>query len=206
MITTPYSQENEKEKEVCEHKNEDLHSPEASGILPQKRKKPKTDKTPAVQATETPTTKGGSHSSLDEGTRKSQLLPEGKTTDPKDSRGNVQPVDKGLPSTVSDKGTGKTKPLPEGPHEDKDSRRLKLGITNPSFPDQNKGKTSSKVEPDSQTLVLTTAAEVQALFLFDDDLDKSEDDEFEVGDEIDEDIQQVDKEETDWWFSHCIYI
>nr|GFA76043.1 hypothetical protein [Tanacetum cinerariifolium] len=26
MITTPYSQENEKKKEVYEHKNEDLHS------------------------------------------------------------------------------------------------------------------------------------------------------------------------------------
>ncbi|GKC13369.1 hypothetical protein Tco_1010151 [Tanacetum coccineum] len=115
----------------------------------------------------------GSHSSLGEGTRKSQLLPKGKTTDPKDSGGNVQPIDKRLPSTVSDEGTGRTKPLPEGPHEDKDSKRLKLGITNPSC------KTSSKVEPDSQTLVLTTAAEVQALFLFDDDLDKSEDDEFE---------------------------
>ncbi|GKD17933.1 hypothetical protein Tco_1207091 [Tanacetum coccineum] len=128
MITTPYSQENEKEKEVCEHKNEDLHNPE----------------------------------------------------------GNVEPVDKGLPSTVSDEGTGKTKPLPERPHEDKDTKRLKLGITKPIL--LLLSHKMMLIEPDSQTLVLTTAAEVQALFLFDDDLDKSEDDEFEVGDEMDEDI------------------
>nr|GFB44369.1 hypothetical protein [Tanacetum cinerariifolium] len=39
--------------------------------------------------------------SLDEGTHKSQPLPEGTTTDPKDSGGNVQPAYKGLPLTVS---------------------------------------------------------------------------------------------------------
>nr|GFA59749.1 hypothetical protein [Tanacetum cinerariifolium] len=67
----------------------------------------------------------GYHSPLGEGTRKSQIFPEGKTTDLKDSGGYVQPVDKGLPFMVSDEGTGKTKPLPERPREEKDLERLK---------------------------------------------------------------------------------
>nr|GEZ26255.1 uncharacterized mitochondrial protein AtMg00810-like [Tanacetum cinerariifolium] len=42
----------------------------------------------------------GLPSILDEGTRKSQPLPEGTTTNPKDSEGNIQPADNGLPSMV----------------------------------------------------------------------------------------------------------
>ncbi|GJX97700.1 hypothetical protein Tco_0353498 [Tanacetum coccineum] len=87
--------------------------PEAFGILPQKRKPPKTQKTP------------GSHYLPNEGTRKSQPFPEGKTTDPKDLKGNKHPTDKGLPFTVPDDCIGKTKPLPERSREDKDSERLK---------------------------------------------------------------------------------
>nr|GEZ13655.1 hypothetical protein [Tanacetum cinerariifolium] len=63
--------------------------------------------------------------SLDGVTRKSQPLPEGITTDPKDLEGNVQPMDKGLPFMVSDEGTVKTTPCPEGPCGDKDSEGLK---------------------------------------------------------------------------------
>ncbi|GKE91182.1 hypothetical protein Tco_1572277, partial [Tanacetum coccineum] len=62
---------------------------------------------------------------LDEGTRKSQLLLEGTTTDPKDSGGNIQSADKRLPSTVSNEGTVKTMLLPEGSHGDKDSEGFK---------------------------------------------------------------------------------
>ncbi|GKB91124.1 hypothetical protein Tco_0963396, partial [Tanacetum coccineum] len=125
---------------------------------------------------------------LDEGTRKSQPLPEGTTTDPKDSGGNVQPADKGLPSTVSDECTVKTTTLPEGPRRDKDLEGLKphadmkplinhvadLLWTDAKFhADQtqsarlmyrslteNKGKTSFEVEPDSKTLQLKTFADV----------------------------------------------
>ncbi|GJS98318.1 hypothetical protein Tco_0819488 [Tanacetum coccineum] len=43
--------------------------------------------------------------SLDEGIRKSQPFPEGTSTDPKDSGGNVQSADMGLSSTASDEGT-----------------------------------------------------------------------------------------------------
>ncbi|GJX68396.1 hypothetical protein Tco_0304123, partial [Tanacetum coccineum] len=42
---------------------------------------------------------------LDDGTRKSQLLPKDKKSDPKDSVGNKEPIDTRLPSTVSDEGT-----------------------------------------------------------------------------------------------------
>ncbi|GKB57465.1 hypothetical protein Tco_0913651 [Tanacetum coccineum] len=66
-----------------------------------------------------------------------------------------------------------------------------------SVPDQNKSKTSSIVELDSQPLVLTTVVDVQALIFFNDEfVDENEDDVFEAGDEMDEDIQQDDKEET----------
>nr|GEX10517.1 retrovirus-related Pol polyprotein from transposon TNT 1-94 [Tanacetum cinerariifolium] len=47
---------------------------------------------------------------LDEGTRKSQLLPEGRKSDPKDSVGNKQFIDTGFPSMVSDEGMVKTTP------------------------------------------------------------------------------------------------
>ncbi|GJU00865.1 hypothetical protein Tco_1111203 [Tanacetum coccineum] len=151
-----------------------------------------------------PTVKGF-HSPLDEGTRKSQPLPEGTTTDPKDSGGNVQPADKELPSTVSNEGTVKTTPLPEGPHGDKGSKGFKppanmepltTHVADPSRTDakyqvdqtqstrlryrsltKNKGETSSELEPDNQTLLLSTAVDVQALLLSDEELMKeSEDD------------------------------
>ncbi|GKA78403.1 hypothetical protein Tco_0784940 [Tanacetum coccineum] len=86
--------------------------PKASGALSKKRQNPKSKKTPTKT----------------KGTRKSQPLPEGTTTDPKDSGGNIQLVDKGLPSTVSNKGTVKTTPLPKGTLGDKDSKRNKILI------------------------------------------------------------------------------
>ncbi|GJV94633.1 hypothetical protein Tco_1546210 [Tanacetum coccineum] len=159
--------------------------------------------------------------------RKSQTVskPKPKTQGPEASGGNDQPTDKGLPSTIPDEGTGKIMPLSKGSREDKDSKRLKpladmesqtLPITDllgadvedhmeetqstgveVSVPNQNKGKTSIKVKLDTQTLSHTTAADVQALFLFYDELiEESDDDVFEAGDEMDEDIQQADEEET----------
>nr|GEU48891.1 hypothetical protein [Tanacetum cinerariifolium] len=123
----------------------------------------------------------GSHSSLDEETRKSQHLPKGTTTDPKDSRGNDQPADNGLPFTIFDEGTGKTKPLPEWPREDKDSERLK-----------------PLVDVESQTLLFFISHRLMLTLLLSDDelIKESNDDVFEAGDEMDEDIQQADKEET----------
>ncbi|GJS36431.1 hypothetical protein Tco_0534813 [Tanacetum coccineum] len=67
-----------------------------------------------------------------------------------------------------------------------------------SVPDQNKDKTSSKVESDTETLSLTTVADIQAL-LEDSDQelkDDSDDDIFKPGEEMDEDIQEPDTKET----------
>ncbi|GJR03288.1 hypothetical protein Tco_0526272 [Tanacetum coccineum] len=169
--------------------------PEASGALSKKRNKPKTTQLPDK----------GSHSSLDEETRKSQTLSEGTTTDPKDLGGNIQLANKGLPSTISDEGTSKTKSLPEGLREDKDLERLKplVDMESQNPPVTNllatdaKYQTSPEVELDTHTLILSTATDVQALLLSDDELIKeSEDDVFEAEDEIDEDIQQAAEEEV----------
>ncbi|GJW54719.1 hypothetical protein Tco_0098804 [Tanacetum coccineum] len=95
---------------------------EAPGSLPQKRKKPKSKKTPTKTKrnhTELavrdclPRLSGG-------GTHKSQPLSEGKKSNPKDSVGNIQPINIGLPSTSSDEGAAKTTLLSEGPCGDED--------------------------------------------------------------------------------------
>ncbi|GJW82716.1 hypothetical protein Tco_0155861 [Tanacetum coccineum] len=81
----------------------------------------------------------GLSSTLDEGTPKSQPLPEGTTTNPKDSRGNIQPTNKGLPSTDSKDGVVKTTTFTKGPRGDKDSEGLKppadMEPLNPSVAD-----------------------------------------------------------------------
>ncbi|GKF63576.1 hypothetical protein Tco_0187024, partial [Tanacetum coccineum] len=118
---------------------------------------------------------------LDEGIRKSQPLPEGTTTDPKDSGGNVQSTDKGLSSTDSDEGTV----------DETQSTRLRYRSLT-----KNKGKTFSEVESDSKTLQLNTFAKVQALLLSDDDMVQESDDEevFAAREEMDEDIPPNDEE------------
>nr|GEV06705.1 retrovirus-related Pol polyprotein from transposon TNT 1-94 [Tanacetum cinerariifolium] len=161
---------------------------------------------------------------LDEGTRKSQLLPEGTKTNPKDLGRNVHPADMGLHFMISDEGTVTTTPFPEGPHGDKDSEEFKppadmeplatpfadpLG-TNAKYQadriqsarlkyqslTKNEGKTSSEVEPDSETLQLTTFVDVQALLLSNDEMvqQSDEDDVLKAGEEMDEDIPPTDEE------------
>ncbi|GJV40426.1 hypothetical protein Tco_1418866 [Tanacetum coccineum] len=102
-------------------------------------------------------------------TRSSKPLPEGKSTDPKDLKGNTQPVDMGLPVN----------------HPDED-------------PDHNKGKTSSEVDPDTKTLLLTTVTDIQALLGdSEEELKNASDDYvFEAGEEMEEDIQEPDTKET----------
>nr|GEV48779.1 hypothetical protein [Tanacetum cinerariifolium] len=165
--------------------------PKASGSLPQKRKKAMTKKT-TPEATETPPTE-------EEPTEDSDKTQPGKTTDLKDSGGHVQPADKGLLFTIFDEVTGKTKPLPKGPREEKYSERLKplVDMESQSHFVTALSGTNAKYQLDSQPLVLSTVADVQALLLSDDELVKeSKDDVFEAGDEMNEDIQQDDKEET----------
>ncbi|GJT84110.1 retrovirus-related pol polyprotein from transposon TNT 1-94 [Tanacetum coccineum] len=139
----------------------------------------------------------GSYSPLDEGTHKSQPFPEGTTTNPKDLGGNVQPADKGLPSTVLDEEPSTT-PVADLSRIDvkyqadqAQSSRLRY-----RFLTKNKGKTFSKVESDTQTLLLTTAADAQSLLFSDDDLVESKNDVFEAGDEMDKDLHYTNEEET----------
>nr|GEZ84851.1 hypothetical protein [Tanacetum cinerariifolium] len=125
----------------------------------------------------------GLPSILDEGTRKSQPFPEGTTTDPKDSGGNVQPTDKGLPSTASNEGTTKTTSCLEGPLGDKVSWR---------------NKPPADMEPINLTVAdpSSTGAKYQAFLLFEDELAQESDEEevFAIGDDMKE-YTQVDKEE-----------
>nr|GEX24202.1 retrovirus-related Pol polyprotein from transposon TNT 1-94 [Tanacetum cinerariifolium] len=99
--------------------------PKAPGSLPQKRKKPKSKKTPTETMRNIQLTSTGFPSTLDDGTRKSKHFPEGTNIDPRDSGGNVQPADRGLPFMAFDKGAVKTMSFPEGPRGEKDSEGLK---------------------------------------------------------------------------------
>ncbi|GKC98508.1 hypothetical protein Tco_1168783, partial [Tanacetum coccineum] len=138
--------------------------PKASGALSKKSKRPKLPST------------------LNEGTRKSKPLPESTSTHPKDLGGNKQPLDGDITSTTPNEGTAKTTPRPEGSLGDKDSGRnippadMKPRHNPVADPPgigakyqvdetqstrlrywsltKNKGKTSSKVEPDTKPLQL----------------------------------------------------
>ncbi|GJR89776.1 hypothetical protein Tco_0213787 [Tanacetum coccineum] len=177
--------------------------PEALGSLPQKRKKPKSKKTPSETKRNIQLAGTRLPSTLDEGTHKSQPLPKGTTTDPKDSGGNVQSTDKGSPSMASNEGLAKTTPCPKGPLRDKDLEGNKspadIEPINPTVADpsgtgaeyqvdatqstrlryqtliENKGKTSSEVDSDLETLQLTTLADIQAYLLSKDELAKESD-------------------------------
>ncbi|GJZ85451.1 hypothetical protein Tco_0650790 [Tanacetum coccineum] len=132
----------------------------------------------------------GNYSSTEQGTRKSQPLLEGTTTDPKDSGGNDQPADKGLPSTVSNEGTAKTTPCPEGPLGDKDSRGNKPPVDmEPIHPLFLILQPLYEGEPDAQPLVLSTYADVRAFLLSNDEAQESEEAILDDGDEMDEDSQ-----------------
>ncbi|GJW91646.1 hypothetical protein Tco_0169199 [Tanacetum coccineum] len=97
--------------------------PEASESLPQNRKKPISKKAPRETKATPPLSQWRvlrNPTQSPRGTRKSQPLPEGTTTNPKDSGGNVQPTDKRFPFTASNEGMAKTMPRLEGPLGDKD--------------------------------------------------------------------------------------
>ncbi|GKE74172.1 hypothetical protein Tco_1536213 [Tanacetum coccineum] len=73
-------------------------------------------------------------------------------------------------------------PLPKGPHEDKDLERLK------PFADME-----SQTSPVTALLIADAISSPSSFWMM---ILESKDDEFEAGDEMDEDIQQADKEET----------
>ncbi|GJY21040.1 hypothetical protein Tco_0393606, partial [Tanacetum coccineum] len=96
--------------------------PKASRALPQKKKNPQSKKS-SFKTPATPPTEKVFYSPLEEGTHKSKPLPEGKPTDAKDPRGNIQPTSMGLPFTPLNEGTSKSQPLLEGKTTDpKDSK------------------------------------------------------------------------------------
>ncbi|GKD60678.1 hypothetical protein Tco_1298187, partial [Tanacetum coccineum] len=180
--------------------------PEASGALFKKRQKPKSKKPPTKSREKIQLTSTGLPSTLDEGTHKSQPLPEITTIDPKDSVGNKQPIDTGLPSTTSDEGTAKTTPRPKGSLGDKDS-----GETyHPLISNQYtllllifqglvlSTRTSFEVELDTKPLQLQTFADVQAFLLSKDELDKESDKEevLAAGEDIDKDPQVAEEVRT----------
>ncbi|GJY65699.1 hypothetical protein Tco_0467937 [Tanacetum coccineum] len=156
--------------------------PEASESLPQKRKKPQSKKTPRKPRQHHPQANRGKIQlagtglpfTLNEGTRKSQPLPEGTTIDPKDSVGNKQTIDMKLPSTASNEGTAKTTSRPEGPLEDKD-----LGGNN----------TPADMEPINPIVVDPSGTDVRDFLLSDDEAQESDGNILGAGEEVDEDPQ-----------------
>ncbi|GJR27213.1 hypothetical protein Tco_1103445 [Tanacetum coccineum] len=145
--------------------------PEAFGTLPQKRKKAKTDKT--TEATKTPPIEDVPT----EDSEKTYSASSGQTAHPQYTEGNTQ-------SAIKDPILHSMRALI--------NHNLCLRSLN-----KNKGETSSEVELDTQTLLLVTAADVQALLLSHEELnDESEDDVFEARDEMDEGIQQTGNEDT----------
>ncbi|GKB31463.1 hypothetical protein Tco_0870864 [Tanacetum coccineum] len=155
-----------------------------------------------------------------EGSEQSHSISLGTVPDPQDPERNIQlATDKGLPYTASNEGTAITTTHPEGPLEDKDSEGNKsptnMEPINPAVADhsgtgaeyqvdktqstrlryqtvtKNKGKASSKVESDPETLQLTTLANIQAYLLFEDELAQESDEEevFAIGDDMEEDTQ-----------------
>ncbi|GJZ76742.1 hypothetical protein Tco_0641414, partial [Tanacetum coccineum] len=123
----------------------------------------------------------GLPSTLDEGNRKSQLLPEGPATHPKDSGGNIQPLDRDLTSMTSEKGTAKTTPRPDGLLEDKDSGG--------NIPPAN-------MEPIHPTIVDLSGTDVRAFLLSNDEAQESEEDILGAGEEIIEEPQAASIAET----------
>ncbi|GJS65846.1 hypothetical protein Tco_0680410 [Tanacetum coccineum] len=151
--------------------------PEALRSLPQKRKKPKSKKTP----TETKPANKGLHSTIfDEGAAKTTSLPEGPRGD-KDSEGLKPPGDM-EPHTnpIVDPSLTNAKYLA---YQTQSARLKYLSLT------KNKGKTSSEVEPDIKALELKTFANIQELLLSDDEMVQERDDEevFAAEENMDED-------------------
>ncbi|GJS58915.1 hypothetical protein Tco_0653699 [Tanacetum coccineum] len=192
--------------------------PETSGALSEKRKRPKSKKTP----TETKVTRPQPSERMEQ----SHLVSSGTVPGPQDPVGNIQPMGMRLPSTVSDEGVAKTTPCPEGPRGDKDSEGNKpptdmepqhtpvadLSGTGVDYQvdetqstrlrykslTKNKGETSSEVEPDLPKLPLKTVAEIQALLLSEDELDQESDEEvLEAVAELDEDPDDSNSASSD---------
>ncbi|GJW24002.1 retrovirus-related pol polyprotein from transposon TNT 1-94 [Tanacetum coccineum] len=225
MSTLPFSRKKKKVKShTVTPTLPKSHGPKASGVLSKKRQKPKSKKTP-TETKVTPSTRPMEGSEKSHLVSLSNVPnPRDPERNIQLAGGNVQPTDKGLPSMISDKGTAKTTLLPKGPHVDKDSEGLKPPadmepltnhVVDPSRIDakykadqtqsdrlryrsltKKEGKTSSEVEPDSETLQIKIFVDVQALLLSNDEIVHESDDEevFAVGEEMDDVIPPTCKE------------
>ncbi|GJS57198.1 reverse transcriptase domain-containing protein [Tanacetum coccineum] len=126
----------------------------------------------------------------DKGITTTKPFLEGTNTEPKDL-GRLKPLadnDSSTPLVTALSGTDAEY------HVDKtQSTRFEVSV-----PDQHQRKTSFEVELDFKPLKLTNMADIQALLINSEDEFKevSEDDVFEAGEKMDEDIQQTDEEET----------
>nr|GEX26440.1 hypothetical protein [Tanacetum cinerariifolium] len=106
------------------------------------------------------------------------------------NEGNTQLAIKGFHSPLNE-GTRKSKHFLEGkPTDVKDPGETNNPLV--SNPDYNKGKTSYEVEPDTDTLILTIFADIQALLGdYEDELkDDSNEELLEAGEEMDEEFLQ----------------
>ncbi|GJX52482.1 hypothetical protein Tco_0280851 [Tanacetum coccineum] len=129
----------------------------------------------------------GFHSPLDEGTRKSKPLLEGKLTDTKDLEGNKQPFGIGSALTHPNDGV-------DTEYQVDKTQSTRFEVSDPN----NKSKTYSELELDSEPLILIIVDDIQALLgdYEDEHKDDSDDDMFEAGEEMDEEIQQEKHEEV----------
>nr|GEU47438.1 hypothetical protein [Tanacetum cinerariifolium] len=192
-----------------------LLSHEASESLPQKRKKPKSKKPPTKTKEAPPPSQQRVLSNPTQSPRAPYWIP-------KIQRETYNSL--GLPSMTSNEGTTKTTPRLEGPLGNKDlkgnkppadMKPINPTVTNPlgtgaeyqvdktqstrlryQTLTENKGKTSSKVELDHETLQLTTVADMQAYLLSKDKLaqENYEEEVFVIGDDMEKE-NQVDDEE-----------
>nr|GEY63823.1 hypothetical protein [Tanacetum cinerariifolium] len=182
------------------------HGPEASGTLPQKRKKAKTNKN-TTEATETPPSEDVPTKDLE----KTYSVSLGKTAHPQDTEGNTQfaikdPILHAMMALVNHNLFLRVKLLIPKTQGEMFSLMIRdcllqflMRYTRLRYRslNKNKGDTSFKVELDTQSFVLTTASDVQALLLSHKELnDESKDDVFEAKDEMDEGIQQTGNEDT----------
>ncbi|GJT47959.1 hypothetical protein Tco_0974116 [Tanacetum coccineum] len=139
----------------------------------------------------------GFPSTLDEGTRKSQTLPESKAnTTPrpegslgdKDSGGNIPHSDmEPIHPTVADLSGASAK------YQVDQTQSTKLRYQSLT---ENKGKPSHEEERDTLPLVLSTYVDVRAFLLSNDEAQESEEDIVGAGEEIDEEPQAASITET----------
>ncbi|GKA18768.1 hypothetical protein Tco_0698683 [Tanacetum coccineum] len=169
--------------------------PEASVTLPQKRKKPKSKKTPSeTKVTPPKPTKGF---------KKSHSVYSGNIPNPQDLERNIQLAGTGLPSPSLEEGTRTVKimSLPKGPLGDKDLEGNKtpadMEPINPTVVNiSGTGAEYQVDETQSTRLRYQTLTRNKAFLLSEDEMAQESDDEevFDAGEDMDEDTRAAEEE------------